>query len=376
MIKEIIKQMLKVFWVYPIKTNRIVFRSTHGTKYNCNPKYISEYLQDNYPEKFEIFWLFDKNSIEEHKYLEEKGVKILDQKSLKGLMIIMTARFLIDNHGIMSYIPTRKKQIIINTWHGSGSYKKEYVSSTREHKKYMSMMYHNTTAFISSCARFSKCNLSVVYKSNPEKILEIGTPRNDIFFIDGDKIKNKVKSSLGIPKEKKIVLYAPTFRYDIKTDIYMLDAEKICSACSEKFDGDFVFAVRFHPFIEGLYRRLNTDNIVYTNKYEDMQELLIAADVLITDYSSCMWDASLKYMPCFIYAADLSYYKKSRDFYTPIEDWPFPLAESQNSLCENIECFDQNKYILDVKHHHQELGSFEKGTARKAVANYINENAE
>ena len=372
MIKKILRQLLKVFWIIPIRKNRIVFRSTHGLKYNCNPKYICEYLQKNYPDEYELVWLFDKKALSSHAYLANNGIKVCNQKSLIGLFNVINAKIIIDNHGLMSYIPIRKNQVVINTWHGSGSYKKEYVNSTKEHKDYMHMMYETTTAFISSCERFSKCNLSQVYKTNIDKILEIGTPRNDIFFGNKDDIKNKVKKELGIADDKKIVLYAPTFRYDLSLEAYRLDTDTICKACEERFGGSFVFATRLHPFVENAYQEVG-ENVVKTNLYEDMQELLLAIDVLITDYSSCMWDASLAYKPCFIFAADLDNYMKMRNFYTPIEEWPFALAETEDKLIDNILSFNSEFYTKEVDRHHKELGSFEKGNACKAVAEYIYE---
>lgn len=369
--RSFLKKILKIFWIFPIKKNRIVFRSNHGTKYNCNPKYISEYLQENYKDKFEIIWLFDRQSINSHRYIEKYGITVANQKSMLGILYMITAKFLIDNHGVVSYIPIRKNQIIINTWHGGGSYKKEYVDSTDEHKKYMEMMYNTTSAFISSCHKFTTCNLSQVFKKNPNKILEIGMPRNDIFWQKDESIKRKVKNKLKISIESKIVLYAPTFRYDANADIYMLNSKEICKACEDRFGGTFVFVARFHPFVEKKYREKGIANFIISNDYEDMQELLYATDVLISDYSSCLWDASLSYIPSFIYAADLDFYSEKRNFHTPIREWPYPLAEDENGLVKNILSFNENIYRKKVDFHHKSLGSFESGNACKKIANYM-----
>lgn len=94
-----------------------------------------------------------------------------------------------------------------------------------------------------------------------------------------------------------------------------------------------------------------------------MQELLCAADILITDYSSSIWDFSFTYRPCFLYAPDLAKYEAESGFFVPIEDWPFPLAETNEELIENIKNFDSKKYIEDVKKHHRDLGSYETGHA-------------
>lgn len=106
--------------------------------------------------------------------------------------------------------------------------------------------------------------------------------------------------------------------------------------------------------------------------YPDMQELLCATDILITDYSSCMWDFSLMYKPCFIYANDLEEYKIERNFHTPIKEWPFPLSINNDELIKNINDFDNNKYIKKVKEHHEKLGSYENGQASKKMCILIN----
>ena len=371
MIKNMIRNMLKLFWIIPVENNRIVLRSSHGTKYNCNPKYISEYIQNKLPNKYQLIWIFDKNNLAEHNYLKNKNIIIVDQKSLKGILYLLTAKVIIDNHGIVSYIPIRKKQIFINTWHGGGSYKKEHSESTDKHKNYMKMMYETSNAFISSCRKFSECNLQNLRASTPEKIMEIGMPRNDIFWYGDNSIKNKVKEKLNIPLNKKIILYAPTFRYDADTNIYMINPDMICNACEKKFGGEFVFATRFHPFVEKKYVDQKFNNIIVTNSYEDMQEIIFTADVIISDYSSCLWDASLAYKPSFIYAADLDYYSEKRNFHTPIKEWPFLLAETEEDLIQNITNFDKNKYKNKVDHHHKALGSFEDGHACDKIVDYI-----
>ncbi len=102
-----------------------------------------------------------------------------------------------------------------------------------------------------------------------------------------------------------------------------------------------------------------------------MQELIYVADVLISDYSSCIWDASLAGIPCFLYVRDLKKYLSDRNFYTPISEWPFPMAQSEDELCRIITNFNERKYAEDVASHHKALGSFESGEASKKIFEYI-----
>jgi CDP-glycerol glycerophosphotransferase len=107
----------------------------------------------------------------------------------------------------------------------------------------------------------------------------------------------------------------------------------------------------------------NKPNVISASDYPDMQELLYAADILITDYSSSMWDFSLTFKPCFIFAPDLKKYLAEQGFYTPIEEWPFPIAETNEQLIENINNINEEKYKQTVRKHHADLGSYENGTA-------------
>lgn len=364
----IMEQILKVFWMLSIKKNRVVFRSAQGTKYNCNPKYICEYLLDYCPDKFEIGWVFDNPK--EYEFLKQRGIKVFSQKSISGLIYIITSKFLIDNHGVQSYIPIRKKQVVINTWHGGGAYKKSYDNHSKRHIRYVEKMNKETTKFLSSCQKFSDCNLRKIKESFPEKIMKTGMPRNDLFFNNISCLTDKVKKKLGISTDKKIILYAPTFRDDFADENYEIDVEKVIKACEKRFGGKFIFAMRFHRFSKA--QSIFEDNsVVDANGYDDMQELIYASDVVITDYSSLIWDVSLVYKPCFIYAKDLPKYLVDRNFYTPISEWPFPLSENLEMLLLNIELFDEKVYRENVDRHHKDLGSFEKGTACKQVAEYM-----
>lgn len=368
--RDIVEKLLRIFWIFPIRANRIVFRSAQGTKYNCNPKYISEYIENNYPGKFQIVWLFDHP--EKYSYLKNRGILCVKQKSLIGIFYSITAKILIDNHGVQSYIPIRTNQIVVNTWHGGGSYKKSYANHTKQHIQYVEKMNRETTLFLSSCERFSRCNLKTQFENHPEKIMGTGMARNDMFFLPVDSTRiTRIKHALEIPNEKKVLLYAPTFRDDVSEENYNLDVERLLNACETRFGGEFILAVRFHRFSHNTELDSTSEKIINVNDYDDMQEIIYVSDVVISDYSSLIWDVSIAHKPCFIYAMDLKKYLEDRNFYTPISEWPFPLAESMDTLVENIMSFDKRRYELQVAEHHKKLGSYETGTAAKQIAKYL-----
>ena len=150
-----------------------------------------------------------------------------------------------------------------------------------------------------------------------------------------------VRARYKVSKDIGIVMYAPTFRDNgIKLD---LDVNELLQSLETRFHKKFILFVRSHLHIakdifEGAE---NQKDVIDVSEYVDMQELLCAADVLITDYSSSMWDYSLTGRPCFIYANDLAQYKKERNFHTPITDWPFPMAERNTELQQLILRLDE-----------------------------------
>ena len=102
-----------------------------------------------------------------------------------------------------------------------------------------------------------------------------------------------------------------------------------------------------------------------------MQELLAAADMLITDYSSSIWDYSFLYRPCFLYTPDLESYLQNTGFYVPIQEWPFPLCKDMKELEQAIDRYDAKENQRAIQKHHQRMGSFESGHACEKVCAWI-----
>lgn len=144
-------------------------------------------------------------------------------------------------------------------------------------------------------------------------------------------------------------------------------------AIRDKFSGECCMLLKGHPHRKDMivFENFSDHKVFDVTNYPDMQELLCAADILITDYSSCMWDFSLMYKPCFIYATDIEQYKQERDFYTPMSEWPFPIATNTDELINNILNFNQEEYVQKVKQHHKALGSFEDGHASERICKLI-----
>ena len=366
-----IKKIRKKFG---INKNKIVFVNYLGSGYGCNPKYITEELL-NRKLPYEIVWL---SNVPTSTF--PNGVRVVPYKNKKALFELLTSKVWVDNYHknyhIKRGLDKLPEQKYIQTWHGSLGIKKieKSVGCLTRDAKWLECAELNskiTDYWISNSAFEDN-----VYKEafwDVKNILQFGHPRNDIFFRDNEDIVKKVKKTYGIPKDTKILLYAPTFREDENISCYDIDFETIKKVLSNKFGGSWTVLVRLHSRLEESFKEYFKDkkDIINATNYPDMQELLAAADVGITDYSSWMFDYMLSKKPVFIYAEDIEKYNTERGFYYQIETTPFPIARNNEELAKNIENFDNKKYIKEVNKFLKEKGCMEDGHASERVVDLI-----
>ena len=303
---------------------------------------------------------------------------IVRPKTLRSLYRQLTSKVIISNAGIGAYLPKRKNQYFINTWHGGGAYKRTGIASSLNYSHYeqrtATICAKQTDYFLSSSEKFTEvmADSKLVDKS---RFLEVGMPRNDelVRQKNTQKITKAIKERYNIPLDNKLVLYAPTYRgaevagYTDKS----LDYEKCLVALKEKFGGTWTLLLRQHLFVktqdDGKKNRINVSN------YPNMQELLQGVDVFITDYSSSMWDVSFLERPGFLYVSDIDQYASEINFYTDPETWPFPLARDNDELGVSIANYDEVKNTNKIQAHHQLLVNKETGEASKKVVKLITE---
>lgn len=231
--------------------------------------------------------------------------------------------------------------------------------------------------YVSSSCKFTEVQASSKNVSE-SKFITTGMPRNTVLFMPEQcrTLSKTVRNSFSI-RGGMILLYAPTFRGspvwksgDFTRNYGTLDFLMLKKICEETFDSSFVILYRAHHVDSNLKNAL-PDSVLDATHYEDMQELLCAADVLVTDYSSSMWDFALTKKPCFLYAPDLRQYIAERGFYTEPRSWPFPLAESEEELWKNISDFDSERYVAAVQKHLDDFGSYENKDACEKVCRAV-----
>ena len=361
----------KLFWILPLSSNKIFFSSYEGKQYSCNPKCIFRYLKSS-GRNMRYVWEYNTTPIPEDL---KSNVIIVKHNSFLYFLHLLTSKYIITNSGISASVSIRESQICVNTWHGGGAYKKvgtlidQNINGTSY--KELSIIANQTTYFVSSSQKFTDIMIPSTLVSK-EKFLNIGMPRNDIFLQLGQEYIFKIRKCMGLPSNVKIVLFAPTYRGEsgnTEYNILMPDISMLLCALSRRFGGDWIFLYRTH-----YYKKEEKDisNIIDVSKYSDMQDLLCIADVLITDYSSSIWDYSLTFKPCFLFVPDLDEYITTRGgFYSDINTWPGIVSKDMQNLCKNIVEFDEQKYKYKILQHHNDLGSFEYGTATKTLVDIL-----
>lgn len=355
--------------VFPIKRNKIVVDNFNGKGYGENPKYVVNTLlkQDK---EYDIVWI-----VEDTENCElPNGIRKVKLHSVQYFYELVTAKVWIDNVRKPVYTIKRKSQCYIQLWHGEVALKKIEADVQSElTKKYVQAAKNDskiTDIILSSSRTFSKLVRRAFWYNG--RIYESGAPRNDIFFEENKERIENIKEALGIAQDKKVILYAPTFRKDKKMN--KLLEPKIVDICKERFGGEWVCLLRLHPNVISTMEHIsNIDTMFNVSKYPDIQELLLVADVLVTDYSSTMFNFSLTKKPVFLYAYDLEEYRKDRNFYYEIEELPYPLACDDEELYGTIREFDEVSYQENIQKFIDEIELLEDGRAGERVVKLIEE---
>ncbi|HHW37921.1 MAG TPA: glycerophosphotransferase [Bacillales bacterium] len=366
--------IIYIFNCFPIKKNKLFLFSYYGSQYGCNPKYITEYILENYPKgQFDLVWAF--NDLKSKKHLT--GFRKVKTMSLKYFYELCTSKVIITNFRTTDLFIKRKDQYYIQTWHSSLRLKQieeDAMDALPYHYVEMAKKDSLKCDLLLSGCKYSSEIFKRAFWYDGE-ILESGTPRNDELFQNRLVEKYEILERVNIPRNRKIVLYAPTFRKDNSLEVYDLDYSKVLEKLRERFGGTWTFLVKLHPHLMSQSNQLiYGDNVLDVTSYDDIQELLSISDVLISDYSSLMFDFSITERPCFLYVPDfIDYVKQDRKLYFDIAELPFINVASNHELLNKIEGFNFEEYSHNLSAFLKTIGSFEDGKANESLLKKINE---
>jgi CDP-glycerol glycerophosphotransferase len=305
-----------------------------------------------------------------------KDIRVIRYFSKEFLYEISTAKYIVCNQRIPKffYMKRRKEQIYLQTWHSSlrlkaieGDAESDLGINYIENAKYDSKQI----SYVLSGCEFSSQIFKNSFWYNGE-VLNTGTPRID-YLLEQSKNVDVLYQKTGLDKKCKYVLYAPTFRKGDNMSAYDVDMIRLVEVLNNRFGGEWKVLYRLHP---NMANRVNLDNLpnccINMTFYQDMQELLVLSNILITDYSSSMFDYAYLKKLCILYVSDLEQYKSSeRSLYFDIEKLPFLISKDNDSLENQIMSFDENIYANRIENFIKQIGSYENGDACEQIYNKV-----
>ena len=362
-IEELLDSLYEEIWKDPIDNHKAVFSHFGGIGYGGNGKYVSEELK-KYSEKIDVVW-----GVKGRSEKKQDGIRFVEYGTYEYYRELGTARIWFDDQHKNYLSRKRDGQIYIQTWHGVGPIKKIEHDADNISSSYLELCDYNSDIedYFVSASGFNSEQYRRAFHYYGE-IIECGYPRNDI-LVNGRFDASRVRTAFDIADNKKVVLYAPTFREG--DEVHRPDLKRITGTLAKRFGGEYVVLVRLHPNDKLTDDISFDDDIIDATGYPDVQELLCLADVLVTDYSSIMWDFSLQKKPVFLYHPNDRRYQEERGNYLRFSQMPYIEATDDEDLQDKICNFDFSAYREELEKFFTEYVSFDKGNAAAELSGMI-----
>jgi len=357
--------------IFKTDKKKAIFISFGGKSYSCNPRAVSEELHKMAPE-FNIIWLF--NNAREKKKIVPEYIQCVEVHTLRAFLEQLKACFWIDN--ACKPITTHKKhdQIYIQLWHGDRGFKKILYDSPKL-KPDDYFIEQDICDLMLSGSKFFNQIIDSAFKYKGE-ILQVGSPRNDLLLHHFSNDVIDIKKTLDLSIDEKVFMYAPTYRRfsaGKEQELGDIDLELTLNVLENKTKKKWRCLVRAHSSVKGFANfKQNNSHIIDVTKYEDMRDLLLITDLLITDYSSSAGDFALLKRPIILFQPDRErYLQEDRTFYFDIDTSPFTVVFNQEELNTAIQELDEEKTKEQCEKILKFYGTFETGHAAKSVIEYI-----
>lgn len=358
--------------LFGVNKNKVMFTSFGGKSYSDNPRAISEKLHAMLPDA-EIVW--EIKEPEKKSDIVPAYIRCIDcSKLLSYYKEFATSSVYVTNNSMLN-ISKSKKQMFIQTWHGDRAFKKILYDSGYKRKYPLAESVKGYCDYAIAGSEYGIMQYRSAFKFEGEVIAD-GTPRNDRLISQENEYIKEIKRKLNI-NNKKVLLYAPTLREAAiskkeNQKIQDIDLLKTIEALEQKYNCEWVCFVRAHSVVQGLCGVDLNDKIIDVSYYDDMADLLLISDMLITDYSSCAGDFALLKRPLVLYQSDRKEYEENdRGFYFKMEDSPYHIAENQEELEKIILELDEDSIDKNCEDILEFYGTNETGKASEVVAGLI-----
>lgn len=371
----------------PIDSNLIIFESYMGRQYSCNPKALYKAMIESEEYKnFTKVWAF-KNINDYKNIIKDKNTILIKYRSDEYYKMYSKAKYWVSNSRIPNDIKKHPDQIYIQCWHGTPlkklgfdikNYSGTKTSTKRLHKNYrIDAERYN---YIISPSQFFTEKITSAFSlkeiNQDEIFIQKGYPRNDFLYKFNQEDINRIKNYFNVPKDKKIILYAPTWRENQHEPglgyVYNLgiDFKKL----KKELESEYIILFRAHYFISNTFDFKKYNGfIVNASNYDDINDLYIISDMLITDYSSVFFDYANLNKPIIFYMYDYENYKyKMRDFYLSIDELPGPVVESEKNLLMEIKYLTSNfNYDEKYKNFNKRFNPYREVCSKNVLSEFI-----
>lgn len=341
---RIVLNLVFRLWGKFLKTDDscVLFVSFMGMNFNDSPKVIYDYMKEHSDyQKYNCIWAFEHPE-------RFPGLNTVRIDSFKYFKTALKAKYWVTNTNIERGLSFKKKdQIYLNTWHGIAL--KHIGNDCPGRKDYD----FSTMNILVVSGKYDERIWKSAFNADDKSYLRCGMPRNEILWHADNIMKAEMKKKLGIPADKKVILYAPTWResnnggksYDIKPPINFINWKK-------ELEQEYIILFRAHHQTTKVLEVEFNDFIRDVSSYPAVNDLMIAADILITDYSAIAFDYSILCRPILCFAYDYETYLKSRGTYFDIDEkYPSKSCRNETELLNRIkgmnyeeECFNTKRF--------------------------------
>lgn len=373
---QLFKFSFVVIGSLPKKKNLVIFESFHAKQYSDSPRAIYEYMKEHNP-GYQLVWSIDRTA---ESLFKEFGVPYIRRFTIPWFFYFPRAKYWVNNVRLPAWMPKPKGTKYIQTWHGTplkklgidieeihmpgtttSDYKRNFITEAKKWDYLVSPNPYSTEIFRSAF-------------DYPGKIIESGYPRNDILSNHSEMLVSKLKKKLGIPAEKKVMLYAPTWRDNefYEKGKYKFEFQFDLNKWKEEFGDEWVLLSRMHYLVAENFDFSAHEGTVYdVSSYPDIRDLYLISDLMITDYSSVFFDYSVLDRPIVFFMYDLETYRDQlRGFYMDIEEEaPGPIVESEEELFGAINDLKDANVLMDPKFRvfKEKFSALEDGHAAERV---------
>lgn len=360
----------------------IIFESFGGRQVSDSPYAIYQLFSKLYP-GFNFIWSIDRSL---KSFCKQNGIRYVIRNTSKWVKVIEKSQFWISNARFPAWVKKPSYVTYIQTWHGTPLKKLGLDIDNVSMPGTSTNKYHNN--FVKEANRWDALVSPNDYSTQifrsafgfKNQILKVGYPRNDELINHNDNVYiDDLKDKLDIPKDKKVVLYAPTYRdnqFESKGK-YTFELPFSLDDFKTKFGDDAVLILRMHYLISNALDISNYSDFVYDySNYSNISDLYLVSDVLVTDYSSVFFDYAYLKRPIIFYPYDYHVYKDDlRGFYLNYEnDLPGDIVHNEKDLMDSLQRSFKNDNVKEddqFMNFYNRFCAIDEGLSSQKVVDYV-----